>query len=66
MEDCNPTENPIPPGTKLSKKDEGPIADSTLYKGLVGSLVYLTTTRPYIMYAASFVSRFMESPKYSH
>jgi hypothetical protein len=66
MEECNPIETPIPLGTKVSKKDEGPIVDSTLYKILVGNLLYLTTTRPDIMYASSLVSRFMESPKYSH
>ena len=66
MEDCNPAKNSIPLGTKLSKKDEGPTMDSTLYKSLVGSLLYLTTTRPDIMHAANLVSRFMESPKDSH
>jgi hypothetical protein len=66
MEDYNPGETPIPLGTKLSKQDEGPIVDFTLYKGLVGSLLYLTTTSPYIMYAVRFVSRFMESAKDSH
>jgi hypothetical protein len=66
MEECNPTETPIPLDTKLSKKDEGPIVDPTLYKSLVGSLLYLTTTRPDIMYAANLVSRYMESPKDSH
>jgi hypothetical protein len=40
--------------------------DSTLYKSLVGSLLYLTATRLDIMYATSLVSRFMESPKDSH
>jgi hypothetical protein len=39
--------------------------DSTLYTNLVGSLLYLIVTRPDIMYATSFVSRFMESTKYS-
>ena len=63
MEECNPTETPIPLCTKLSKKDEGPIVDPTLYKILVGSLLYLIATRPHIMYATSLVSRFMESPK---
>jgi hypothetical protein len=66
MEDCNPTYTPIPLGTKLSKQDEGPTMDSTLYKSLVGSLLYLTKTRLDIMYAANFVSRFMEYPKDSH
>jgi hypothetical protein len=66
MEECNPTETPIPLGTKLSKNDEGPIVHPTLYKSLVGSLLYLTATRPNIMYATSLVSRFMESPKDSH
>jgi hypothetical protein len=66
MEDNNLVETPIPLGTKLSKKDEGPTMDSTMYKSLVGSLLYLTTTRPNIKYGASFVSRFMESPKDSH
>ena len=66
MEGCNPVETPIPLGTKLSKSDEGPTVDSTLYKSLVGSLLYLTATRPDIMYAASLVSRFMESTKDSH
>jgi hypothetical protein len=66
MEDCNPTETPIPLGTKLSKQDEGPTVDSTLYKSLVGIMLYLTTTRTDIMYAGIFVSRFMESPKDSH
>jgi hypothetical protein len=66
MEECNPTKTPIPLGTKLSKKYEGPTVDSTLYKSLVGNLLYLTTTRPNIIYAANLVSRFMESPKDSH
>jgi hypothetical protein len=66
MKECNPAETPIPLGTKLSKKDEGPTVDPTLYKILVGSLLYLIATKPDIMYVASLVFRFMESPKNSH
>jgi hypothetical protein len=66
MEGCNPAETPIPLGTKLIKNDEGSIVDSTLYKSLVGSLLYLIAARPDIMYVANLVSRFMESPKDSH
>jgi hypothetical protein len=34
MEGCNPTETPIPLGTKLSTNDEGPTMDSTLRKSI--------------------------------
>ena len=51
-------------GLKLSKDDEA--IDPTLFKRMVGILMYLTTTRPEIMYGVSMLSRFMESPKDSH
>ncbi|XP_063941181.1 secreted RxLR effector protein 161-like [Daucus carota subsp. sativus] len=38
----------------------------TLFKSLVGSLRYLTFTRPDIMYAVGLVSRYMEKPKQDH
>ena len=37
-----------------------------LFKRLVESLMYLTTTRPEIMYGVSLIPIFMESPKDSH
>jgi hypothetical protein len=40
--------------------------DSTLFKRLEGSLMYLTTTRPDIMYGVSLISRFTETRKESH
>ena len=50
----------------MSKDDEGSTVDPTLFKRLVRSLMYLTATRPDIMYGVSLISRFMESPKDSH
>ena len=47
----------------MSKDDD---VDPTLFKRLVGSLMYLTVTRPDIMYGVSLISRFMESPKDFH
>ncbi|XP_068336609.1 secreted RxLR effector protein 161-like [Pyrus communis] len=35
--------------------------DASLYRKIVGSLLYLTATRPAIMYTASLLSRFMHN-----
>ena len=51
---------------KLSKNDESPNVDPTLFKRLVGSLLYLTATRPDIMHGVSLISRFMDKPKEIH
>ena len=40
--------------------------DANLYQSLVGSLRYLTCTRPDIAYSVGIVSRYMEDPKQSH
>ena len=49
------------------RKDEGDLlADPTLYRHLVGSLIYLTTTRPDISYVVHQVSQFMSSPRHLH
>ena len=50
-------------GTKLSKDDEGADFNPTLFKILVGSLMYFTATRPDIMQGVSLISGFMETPK---
>ncbi|GKB48853.1 retrovirus-related pol polyprotein from transposon TNT 1-94 [Tanacetum coccineum] len=66
MKDCNPVSTPVEPGVKLVKDENGRDVDSTLYKQIVGSLIYLTATRPDIMYVVNLVCRFMESPKEVH
>ena len=66
MDKCKPAETPISLGTKLTKNDDRPTINATLYKTMVGNLMYLTATRPDLMYAVSLISRFMESPKNSH
>jgi hypothetical protein len=50
----------------LSRYDEGKTVDATLYKSLVGSLRYLTCTRPDIAYGVGLVNRYMEEPKMTH
>lgn len=40
--------------------------DATQYKQMVGSLMYLTATRPDLMYVVCLVSRYMEKPTELH
>jgi len=66
MNNCNSVGTPTEVGVKLFKDPEGKRVDSTNYKQIVGSLMYLTATRPDIMYAVSLISRYMENPKEIH
>ncbi|XP_058726895.1 secreted RxLR effector protein 161-like [Vicia villosa] len=66
MDDANPVGTPMECGSKLSKHENGETVDPTLYKSLVGSLRYLTCTRPDILYAVGVVSRYMEAPTTTH
>ncbi|GAA0167068.1 transmembrane signal receptor [Lithospermum erythrorhizon] len=66
MINSNPVGNPIVPGTKIGKDIGGKQVDETYYKQMVGSLMYLTSTRPDIMFATSLISRFMSKPTELH
>lgn len=66
MDQCNSVHNPVVPGFKLTKDKEGVEVDSTLYKQMVGSLMYLTATRPDLMFIVSLISRYMERPTEFH
>ncbi|KAI5417132.1 hypothetical protein KIW84_041939 [Lathyrus oleraceus] len=49
MENSNVVGNPIVPGTRLCKDEEGQKVDSTMVKQVSGSLMYLISTRPNII-----------------
>ncbi|XP_040934583.1 uncharacterized mitochondrial protein AtMg00810-like [Gossypium hirsutum] len=66
MENCKPTSTPIAVGMKLSSQgDHEPINEST-YRSLVGCLLYLTATRPDILFTVSMLSRFMHCCNVQH
>ncbi|XP_050915010.1 uncharacterized mitochondrial protein AtMg00810-like [Lathyrus oleraceus] len=52
--------------TKLRKHENREIVGPTLYKSLAGSLRYLTSTIPDILYVAGVVSRYMKAPTIIH
>uniref|UniRef100_A0A2N9G8X2 Reverse transcriptase Ty1/copia-type domain-containing protein n=1 Tax=Fagus sylvatica TaxID=28930 RepID=A0A2N9G8X2_FAGSY len=51
---------------RLTPLDGTPLSDATLYHQLVGSLVYLTVTRPDIAYTVHLVSQFLSAPHSTH
>eukprot|EP00253_Pinus_taeda_P036566 PITA_36566 len=51
MEQCKTTATPLQQNLKLSSDDGTKQVDATLYRQLVGSLIYLTTTRPDLAYS---------------
>ncbi|CAL2227364.1 unnamed protein product [Prunus armeniaca] len=49
-------------GFMISKDEDGITVDETYFKQLVGSLTYLTTTRPNMMFVTSLISRYIAKP----
>ena len=66
MSNCKSLSTPMAVNKKLSKYDESEKVDEKLYRSLVGSLIYLTNTRPDLVQAVSVVSRFMSEPNKTH
>ena len=56
MLDCKPTPTPFQLGVVLSTTCSTPTMDSSSYRQLVGSLLYLTHTRPNISFVVGLVS----------
>jgi hypothetical protein len=66
MTDCKSAPTPFLSGVKLEDGGETPLVDNTLYRELVGSLLYLTHSRPDLYYAVGAVSRFMHESHELH
>ena len=66
LSDCKTAATPLETNLRLTPLDGTPLSDATLYRQIVGSLVYLTVTRPDIAYAVHIVSQFMSAPRSTH
>ena len=62
MASCNAVYNPIVPGFKFVTDSTSLPANNTLYMKMVGSLMYLTSTRPDIMFSVNFLIRYLANP----
>lgn len=66
MSDSNYVATPVETGIKLSRYEECKLIDPTYFKSLIGSLRYLTCTRPDILFGVGLVSCFIESLTATH
>ncbi|GJX24842.1 putative ribonuclease H-like domain-containing protein [Tanacetum coccineum] len=57
---------PMEPNKALVKDEEADNVDVHLYRSMIGSLMYLTASRPDIMFAVCACARFQVTPKTSH
>ena len=54
------------PNIKLTVDLLGRSVDPSLYRSMIGSLLYLTTSRPDISYSVGVCARYQANPKESH
>ena len=66
MESASSVRTPIGLNVKLTVDLLGKSVDSSLYRSMIGSLLYLTASRPDISYSVEVCERYQANPKESH
>jgi hypothetical protein len=63
---ARPATFPIEQNLKLTNEEGTVLSDPSPYRRLVGRLIYLTITRPDIVYSVNILSQFMHQPRQPH
>jgi hypothetical protein len=66
MMDCKSMATPMLKNLKLLSDSSSDLVDPTMYKQLIGSLMYLVNTRPNICFAMNTLSQYMVEPRHVH
>jgi hypothetical protein len=66
MTGCKPISIPLEQNVKLSANEGNLVEDTTMYRCIVGSLIYMTITNPDLSYVVGVVSQFMQTPRKPH
>ena len=65
MDNAAHARTPMVANAKLTNDPSGESVDVTLYKSMIGCLLYLNTSRPDIAFSVGVCSRFQYNPKVS-
>ncbi|KAL5576961.1 hypothetical protein UlMin_018660 [Ulmus minor] len=63
---CMPTSTPMEANLRLSQDEREPLDDPSLYRRMIGKLLYLSITRPDIAYSVNRLSQFLSNPRMPH
>nr|GEX54384.1 putative reverse transcriptase domain-containing protein [Tanacetum cinerariifolium] len=66
METCEPTDTPMVEKSKLDEDPQGKAVDPTRYHGMIGTLMYLKSSRPDLVFAVCMCSRYQANPTKKH
>ena len=66
MDDVNAISTPMGTSGSLDSDASGNMVDQKIYRSMIGSLLYVTTSRPDVMFSVCMCDRFQASPRESH
>ena len=66
MDNAKPAKTPMSSSAKLDADEKGNKVNEKLFRGMIGSLLYLTASRPDIMFSVCLCARFQSNPRESH
>jgi hypothetical protein len=66
MAELKPVSTSMSSAASLGPDEDGDVVDQREYRSMIGSLMYLTATRPNIQFAVGLCARFQSSPRSSH
>ncbi|GJS29160.1 retrovirus-related pol polyprotein from transposon TNT 1-94 [Tanacetum coccineum] len=66
METCEPTDTPIVEKSKLDEDPQGKAVDPTRYRGMIGTLMYLISSRPDLVFVVCMCAQYQAKPTEKH
>ncbi|GJS99694.1 retrovirus-related pol polyprotein from transposon TNT 1-94 [Tanacetum coccineum] len=66
FDSCDPVDTPMVEKSKLDEDKEGKAVDPSHYRGMIGTLLYLTASRPDLQFAICMCARYQARPTKKH